>query len=68
MADVHLHDDVLIVGASLVIGDPAALRNLKLTILNQLFNFILFGLAQSRVPHVEVFHLYVCKSTIFVHW
>ena len=68
MANVHIHDDILIVGASLIVGYPSSLRYLQLTIANQFLYILLPPGRQPGVPHVEIFHLYIGKSKIFVHF
>jgi hypothetical protein len=44
---IHLHNNVLIVGASLIIGDPTTLSNLKLAILDKLLDIFFVFWAQS---------------------
>ena len=68
MTNVHIHNHVLIVGASLISSYPTSLRYLQLTIAYQFLYILLPPGRQPGVPHVEIFHLYICESKIFVHF
>jgi hypothetical protein len=67
MTNIHLHNDILIVGASLVIGDPTTLSNLELATLDEFLNLLFLLRGQSGVPHGEEFHLYISEGTIWIH-
>jgi hypothetical protein len=50
MADHHVVDHVFILWSSFVMGCPSTIDNLKLFILNQFFNTLLFGITLGIVP------------------
>lgn len=66
MAHIHLHDNVLIVGARLIVSDPASLSDLKLAVADQSLNGVFHLGVQSCVPHVEEFHLHIGESKILI--
>ena len=58
LTNMHVNNKILVVGASLVTGYPATLGQLKLTIFDKFLNPLLLLLAESCIPHLEIFNLW----------
>jgi len=66
VSNVHIYNQVLIAGTSLVCGTPTPLSDLQLTIFNQTFHLIFDFLILLGIPHMKELHLHISKSSLWV--
>ena len=66
MAKHNVVDEVLVVWTRLIGRAPSSTNYLKLPILNQLGQLILHLFILPGVPHLQILHLSICKSSLGV--